>query len=67
MGVQQTATVRNPQQLERALEASRTHPGPWVIVAKVDESAPTVKPPLDCVHIKQRFMDALKLKADSRQ
>lgn len=29
------------------------------IVAKVSESAPTVKPPLDCVFIKQRLMTAL--------
>jgi sulfopyruvate decarboxylase subunit beta len=30
-----------------------------VIVAKVSESAPSVKPPLDCVFIKQRFMLAI--------
>jgi len=30
-----------------------------VIVAKVAESAPAVKPPLDCVFIKQRFMEAI--------
>jgi hypothetical protein len=30
-----------------------------VIVAKVQESAPTAKPPLDCVFIKQRFMTAI--------
>jgi thiamine pyrophosphate-dependent acetolactate synthase large subunit-like protein len=59
MGVRQTATVRDAQQLQLALEASRTHPGPWVIVAKVDESAPTAKPPFDCVDIKNRFMAAL--------
>jgi hypothetical protein len=33
----------------------------------VDESAPTAKPPLDCVDIKNRFMAALNLEADSRQ
>jgi hypothetical protein len=33
--------------------------GPRVIIAKVAESAPTVKPPLDCVFIKQRFMTAI--------
>ncbi len=38
---------------------TRTEAGPWVIVAKVSESAPTVKPPLDCVFIKQRFMAAI--------
>jgi hypothetical protein len=30
-----------------------------MIVAKVAGSAPTVKPPLDCVFIKQRFMAAI--------
>jgi thiamine pyrophosphate-dependent acetolactate synthase large subunit-like protein len=59
MGVRQAATARDAQQLDRALEASRTIPGPWVIVAKVEESVPTAKPPLDCVLIKQRFMAAL--------
>ena len=67
MGVRQTATVRDAQQLELALDASRQSPGPWVVVAKVDESAPTVKPPLDCVDIKNRFIAALNLEADSRQ
>ena len=33
--------------------------GPLVIVAKVTESAPTAKPPLDCVFIKHRFMTAI--------
>jgi hypothetical protein len=30
-----------------------------VIVVKVDENMPTVKPPLDYVFIKQRFMKAI--------
>ena len=34
-------------------------PGPLMIVAKVTESAPTAKPPLDYVGIKQRFMAAI--------
>ena len=67
MGVAQATTVRDAETLHRALAASREGPGPWVIVAKVDESAPTVKPPLDCVLIKQRFMAALDHDADSRQ
>jgi hypothetical protein len=41
------------------LRQSRGVPGPWLVVAKVEESAPTAKPPLDCVFIKQRFMSAL--------
>jgi len=66
MGIRQTDTVRDPQDLQRALGRSRLAPGPWVIVAKVDESAPTSKPPLDCVFIKQRFMDALTADGGSR-
>ena len=33
--------------------------GPTFIIAKVQESAPMAKPPLDCVFIKQRFMSAI--------
>jgi thiamine pyrophosphate-dependent acetolactate synthase large subunit-like protein len=59
MGVIRTATVRDTGGLERVLGESRAEPGPWVIVAKVTESTPAVKPPLDCVYIKNRFMEAL--------
>lgn len=44
----------------RAREAESSAPhGPVVIVAKVEESTPTVKPTLDYVAIKKRFMHAL--------
>jgi hypothetical protein len=33
--------------------------GPVVIVAKVTESPPAARPPLDCVFIKHRFMTAI--------
>ena len=59
MGAAATATVRTGEEFTAAIERSRTTPGPWVVVAKVEESAPTVKPPLDCVFIKQRFMAAI--------
>jgi len=59
MGAAATATVTTEDALLGAIERSRAEPGPWVIVAKVAESAPTVKPPLDCVFIKQRFMAAI--------
>jgi thiamine pyrophosphate-dependent acetolactate synthase large subunit-like protein len=53
MGIASTATVRNEEELRRAW-------GPALfIAAKVKESAPTAKPPLDCVFIKQRFMAAI--------
>ena len=52
-------TVRTEEELLSAVARSRTEPGPWMIVAKVQESAPRAKPPLDCVFIKQRFMMAI--------
>jgi len=66
MGIAATATVRTEAQL-RAEGAQPAAPaqadpgqslraGALFIVAKVTESAPTAKPPLDCVFIKQRFM-----------
>ncbi len=59
LGIANTATVRDGGSLEDAIDASRKEPGPWVIVVKVEESAPTARPPLDCVGIKLRFMAAL--------
>lgn len=59
MGAAVTVTVRSDHEFDAAISRSQTEPGPHVIVAKVAESAPTVKPPLDCVYIKQRFMAAI--------
>jgi hypothetical protein len=58
MGIQQSVTVHTPADFAAAL-ARTTAAGPWVIVAKVDESPPATKPPLDCVFIKHRFMAAI--------
>jgi sulfopyruvate decarboxylase alpha subunit len=52
----QATTVRTEAELTDALTARGA---PLLIVAKVGESAPTMKPPLDCVAIKRRFMAAL--------
>jgi thiamine pyrophosphate-dependent acetolactate synthase large subunit-like protein len=59
MGIARSGTVRDPAALSVLFHESRGVPGPWLLVAKVEESAPTAKPPLDCVFIKQRFMAAL--------
>src|SRR5262245_51928516 len=59
MGAARTATVRGDQAFRDAIGRARVEPGPWVIVAKVSESPPAVKPPLDCIFIKQRFMAAI--------
>jgi phosphonopyruvate decarboxylase len=50
-------TVSTPRELEEALDGATA--GPAVIVAKVTESAPAAKPPLDCVFLKHRFMAAI--------
>src|SRR5947207_15968236 len=52
-------TVRTAEDLARAIAGPMTGAGPRLVVAKVAESAPTVKPPLDCVFLKHRFMAAL--------
>ena len=59
MGATATATVASQEAFAAAIAGARTEPGPWVIVAKVAESTPAVKPPLDCVFINQRFMAAI--------
>lgn len=59
MGATATMTVRTQAEFDASVARARTEAGPWVIVAKVTESVPTAKPPLDCVFIKQRFMAAI--------
>ena len=50
-------TVRSFAELKRVLVCPALE-GPVVIVANVQESAPTVKPPLDYVAIKERLKAA---------
>ncbi len=72
LGIGAAATVRSEAELRNTLAARGRGtqerrsapgpvetPGPSIIVAKVKESVPTAKPPLDCVFIKQRFMAAI--------
>jgi phosphonopyruvate decarboxylase len=59
LGVSHVATADAIGSLTEALDSARTSPGPHVIVARVVESPPTAKPPLDCVFIKHRFMRAI--------
>lgn len=59
MGIAGSVTARTPAELEQAVVRTQREAGPWVIVAKVAESAPIARPPLDCVFIKQRFMAAI--------
>ena len=59
MGISSSVTVRTPDELTGALVWVETQPGPWVITAKVSENVPSLKPSLDYVFIKQRFMTAM--------
>jgi thiamine pyrophosphate-dependent acetolactate synthase large subunit-like protein len=59
MGFTATRTVRTVDEMREVLARTRAEPGPWAVVAKVSESSPFVKPPLDCVYLKQRFMTAI--------
>jgi sulfopyruvate decarboxylase subunit beta len=52
LGIRTAVCVRRADELRAALASSH------LIVAKVGESVPTCKPPLDCVFLKQRFMAA---------
>jgi thiamine pyrophosphate-dependent acetolactate synthase large subunit-like protein len=53
--IDSAVTVRSAEELRARL----TPRPPSLIVAKVTESRPTAKPPLDCVFLKHRFMTAL--------
>ena len=59
MGIAAAITVSTLPDLDEAFVRTRAEAGPWVIIAKVTENAPAVKPPQDCVFIKQRFMAAI--------
>jgi len=59
MRIESATTLRTERELRDGLGQAFRARGPLLIVAKVSESAPTVKPPLDYVGIKQRFMTAL--------
>ena len=63
MGITETVTVRTEEELIGAVNRTATSRASQVIVAKVSESAPTAKPPLDCVVIKHRFMECLQTSA----
>jgi thiamine pyrophosphate-dependent acetolactate synthase large subunit-like protein len=65
MGMQTATTICTAEELDAAVARARTTPGPWTIVARVDENIPTVKPPLDYVMITKRFMSAIRVEAGS--
>lgn len=59
LGIPEVETVREPEAFDSTFERALRSPGPWVIVAKVEESGTATKPPLDSPLIKRRFMAAI--------
>jgi thiamine pyrophosphate-dependent acetolactate synthase large subunit-like protein len=60
LGIQGAAMVRTSEQFDLAIDRALTKDGPWVVVAKVAESAPVARPSLDYVGIKRRFMESMR-------
>ena len=59
LGIRASGSASTSAELDAALARTSREPGPHVIVARVDETPPTMKPPQDCVFLKQRFMRAI--------
>lgn len=58
-GLQHVATVTSMSEFEAGLKNWLTEPGPWLVVAKIDNNPAPARPPKDPVWIKLRFMEAL--------
>ena len=59
MGIIVTATARTVAELDAALARAIREASPSLIVAKVVNQSAAARPPLDCVFVKQRFMEAI--------
>jgi hypothetical protein len=57
--LQHIAAVTTMSEFEVGLETWLTEPGPWLVVAKIDESPAPARPPKDPVWIKLRFMETV--------
>jgi thiamine pyrophosphate-dependent acetolactate synthase large subunit-like protein len=58
-GLERVASVASLDEFGDALETMLAGEGPWVIVAKIDASAPRGVTERDPIRIRQRFMDAM--------
>jgi len=55
-GLQHAVAVTTMSEFQSELEAWLKEPGPWLVVAKIDDSPAPGRPPKDPVWIKHRFM-----------
>ena len=58
-GLRHVAEVTTMRDFESELEAWLSESGPWLVVAKIDDSPAPARPPKDPVHIKLRFMETI--------
>ncbi|MCC7367237.1 MAG: hypothetical protein IT306_02370 [Chloroflexi bacterium] len=58
-GIRQAARAADPAALRELVRSSLEHPGPALLVARVERDSVRDMPPVDPVRIKLRFMDAL--------
>jgi thiamine pyrophosphate-dependent acetolactate synthase large subunit-like protein len=61
-GFKHVAAVVTMNEFEAGLETWLTETGPWLVVAKIDDSPAPDRPPKDTVWIKLRFMDMVRRK-----
>jgi thiamine pyrophosphate-dependent acetolactate synthase large subunit-like protein len=59
-GLKHVAAVMTMNEFEAGLETWLTETGPWLVVAKIDDSPAPDRPPKDTVWIKLRFMDLVR-------
>jgi thiamine pyrophosphate-dependent acetolactate synthase large subunit-like protein len=60
-GFQHRAAVTTISEFQTGLKTWLTEPGPWPVVARIDNSPAPARPPKDPVWIKLRFMEMLGL------
>lgn len=65
-GLQHVASVTSMSQFEAQLENWLTEPGPWLVVAKIDNRPAPGRPPKDPVWIKLRFMEKITAESSRR-
>ncbi len=59
MGIRHAATVTTMSEFDTGLEVWFREKGPWLVVAKIDDSPAPARPPKDPVFIKLRFMETI--------
>lgn len=58
-GIKKAIEIRSLTEFKAGLGPWLSEPGPWLIVAKTDDSPASARPPKDPVQIKLRFMEAI--------